>query len=446
MIKERVKSFILVILVIFTLVLAERILVDEKLWPTGYNFFNIGINLRKSEHSISDSLTAPERIIVNTGYQSSRFEYLRTSQEFERISQASGKILKTAFKNPARNISQIPAESWYSALTGKSVYLSYPTTFSANIFSRLLGAGNTEASFKSFSDIVIDENGIVYINDGGTFYKTETSHSEISEIIESILGESREVYSVINYSFDLNFDKEFGSQKTILSPMIPIYSESVKAEVISSHNPIEKDSNKNQRIINQILQAFSVNPNSTWKYTEADGTLVFVENTGILKISPDGVLTFTASDAGIKLSSGVGDAHEIVSSVAEFIDTVNLAIDQKAEMFITSSLDQNDVYLFNFDYTIGGVPVKYSDKNAVSVKTGDGYITEYTHILRNYEPCGYTAESPLYIEALDKIIEKYQDSMNQIDIKKMFPAYIDRFDSERLLPDWHIEIDNIVAE
>ena len=258
MIKERVKSFILVILVIFTLVLAERILVDKKLWPTGYNFFNIGINSRKSEHSISDSLTAPERIIVNTGDQSSRFEYLRNSQEFDRITLATSKILKTAFGKSARYISEVPAESWYSALTGKSVYLSYPTTFSANVFSKLSGAGNTEAPFKGFSDIVIDESGAVYINDGGTFYKTETASSEIAEIIESILTESGDVYSVINYSFDLNFDKEFGSQKTILSPMIPIYSEAVKAEAIDSYNPVIKDGEMNEKIIKQILLAFSV--------------------------------------------------------------------------------------------------------------------------------------------------------------------------------------------
>ena len=75
MMKERVKSFILVILVAFSLVLAEKILVDEKLWPTGYNFFSIGKNLKKPDQSVADNLAAPERIIVNTGYQSSRFEY-----------------------------------------------------------------------------------------------------------------------------------------------------------------------------------------------------------------------------------------------------------------------------------------------------------------------------------------------------------------------------------
>ena len=123
MMKERLKSFILVILVAFSLVLAEKILVDEKLWPTGYNFFSITANLKKADHSATDNLIVPERIIVNTGYQSSRFEYLRSSPEFTEIYDVAGKILKTAFSNSARNITQVSSENWYSALTGKSIYL-----------------------------------------------------------------------------------------------------------------------------------------------------------------------------------------------------------------------------------------------------------------------------------------------------------------------------------
>lgn len=447
MIKERVKSFILITLVIFTLVMAERILVDKKLWPTGYNFFNIGANIRKTDRAAVDNLTTPERIIVNTGYQSSRFEYLRSSDEFKDIFSKANNILKTAFSKSSRDISKVSADSWYSALTGKSLYLSYPTTFSAEIFSDLIGVGEIEAPFKSFSDIVIGESGTVYINDSSTIYKIETSSTEIAEIIQTSLDADTEKQSVINYAFDLNFDKEFGSQKTILSPMIPIYSEVVEAEVIVSENPVIKDDEINQKAVNEILTAFSINPNSMWRYTEADGTLVFVENTGILKISTNGILTFTASDTGISLSNQDSyDTSETVSAIAKFIDNINSAINQGAEMSITSPLTDENIQDFTFDYNVGGIPVKYINKSAVSVTVKNGYITDYSQILRCYKPCGYNDCSPLYIEALDNIIAKYQDSMNQINIKKMLPAYIDDLENGKKTPDWYIEIDNIVAE
>ncbi len=447
MMKERLKSFILVILVAFSLVLAEKILVDEKLWPTGYNFFSMRTNLKKADRSVADNLTAPERIIVNTGYQSSRFEYLRTSEEFDEIYSVASKLLKTAFSKPGRNVSQVSSENWYSALTGKSIYLAFPTSYSAKNFAGLLGINRNELSFKSFSDIVIEENGNVYINDSDTFYKIENSAQEISTIIENVLKTGTENQSVINYSFDLNFDKEFGSQKTILAPMIPIYSDAVAADIVYSENPVMKDGEINQRAVNQILSAFSVNPNSMWRYTEADGTLVFVENTGILKISPAGILTYTASDNGIMLSSRASSvAYENVVQVAEFIDTIGLSINQKAEMSVTSPLTEDNTQIFTFDYSVGGIPVKYAENSAVKVTVQNGYITEYSQILRRYSPQNHTGFTPVYIEALDNIIAKYQSSMNQINIKKMFPAYIDDLSGGEISPDWYIEIDNVVAQ
>lgn len=447
MIKERVKSIILVILVIFTLVLAERILVDKKLWPTGYNFFSIGRNSDKNSGSVSDNLLLPDRIIVNTGYQSSRFEYLQDSEDFHKIHTITSELLKSAFKTSSKNISQISSESWYSALTSKSVYLSYSGSFSAENFAGLMNIENTEATFDNFCDIVISETGNVYINDNGTFYKIDVSSSEIAPLIEEVLHKNENSQSVINYSFDLNFDKEFGSQKTILSPMIPIYFDTVEAEAVVSENPLFKDGEIDQKTVNSLLSAFSVNPNSTWRYTEADGTVVFVENTGVLKITPTGVLSFTATDTGLNLSSQFSaNSYETASSVAGFIDTVNTAIEQDAELMLTSSLTGTSTEQFTFDYNVGGIPVKYHDGNAVSVTVKDGYITEYIQVLRRYSPQGYATQLPMYFEALDLVIAEYQDSMNQINIKKMFPAYIDKGVNGETTPDWYIEIDNVIAE
>ena len=115
-------------------------------------------------------------------------------------------------------------------------------------------------------------------------------------------------------------------------------------------------------------------------------------------------------------------------------------------MSLTSPLTSTNTSSFTFDYTMGGIPVKYDGTSAVSVTVSNGYITEYSHILRLYTPCGYKEMSPLYFEALDNIIAKYQDSMNQMNIKRMFPAYIDNLESGNKTPDWYIEIDNIVAD
>jgi len=439
--KERVKSIILVILVIFTLVLAERILVDKKLWPEGYNFFNIGKKQTDSGISVSDNLILPDRIIINTGDQTSRFEYLRTSGNFKKIHNTANDVLKIAFSAPAKNISRVPAASWYSALTGKSAYLSYPGSFSAQNFAGLMGINRTEASFSNFCHIVISESGSVFIDDNGTFYKIETSSDAMASIIDSVAKKNQNSESVINYSFDLNFDKEFGSQKTILSPMIPIYSEAVKTDVIVAENPLLTDGEIDQETVDALLTAFSVNPNSIWRYTEADGTVVFVENTGVLKISPDGILTWTATEAGISLSGQFSATpYENASAVASFIDNVNSVTGQDAQMSLTSPLTGNNTEKFTFDYNINGIPVKFNSRSAVSVTVKDGYIVEYSQVLRRYSSTGDKASSPFFFEALDEVIAKHQN-MNHINIEKMYPAYIDDLTLGEKQPDWYIEID-----
>ena len=442
--KDRVKSIILVILIIFNLVLAEKILVNERLWPSGYNLFNIRSNFRRGTDSVAEYLTLPERIIVNTGYQSSRFEYIRSSGEFGEIYETAKNIIIPALKKPQRDISSVSSEEWYSALTGKSVYLAYPSKFSAQNFAALLGI-QTELSIRGFSDIVIADSGTVFISDtdGNAFYKIDVTSAEITPIIDAALAEESDT-AVINYSFDLNFDKAFEDQKTFLSPMIPIYSAPVEAEVIESSNPVFRDGEINQKAISGILAAFSINPGTVWRYTEADGSLVFVENTGILKISPDGLLHFSATSGGLALSGA--SANSVATDVAELVGKVNSGAGCNADMYLTSPLSYDTTSELSFDYIVGGIPVRFNGINAAHITIRDGRITEYAQILRKYSPCGYTEFSPLYIETLDNIIAKYSGSMSQINITRMFPAYIDTQERGTLSPDWFVDIDNVIAE
>ncbi len=446
--KERIKSIILILLIIVNLMLAENILVDKKLWPSGYNFFNMGNVSRKSSFSLTRQLAVPEKIIINTGYQSSRFEYLRTSQEFPEIYSSVESVLKKAFTQSQKNVVSVLPDNWYSSLTSKSIYLSYPCSFSAQNFAALSGISSCELSFSGFSDIVISENGQVYINDNvaNAFFRIDISSAEISPIIQRAAETNVDDQSVINYSFEMNFDKDFGDQRTFLSPMIPIYSDPIPSEVFVSSNPVIRDNGTNHKVISGILTAFSINPNTVWRYTEADGSLVFVENNGILKISPDGILTFTASDNGIKLLDSSDETYSEVSKIAEFVDTVNAATGIGTDMLLTSSLTTGAVQHLTFDYTADGLPIKFNDTSAVSATIQNGYLTAYSQILRKYTSAGYLAQSPLYIEALDKVIARYQDSMSQINIIKMYPAYIDDLSIGEKTPDWFINIDNILAQ
>lgn len=444
--KERIKSIVLIFLIITNLVLADKILVNKKLWLSGYNFFaNMRNSSKKTGTQVSENLALPEKITVNTGYQSSRLIYNRNSDDFSEIFSSVCETLKQAFSS--RNITSVTRDDWYSVLSAQSVYLSYPCAFSSKIYAEILGINSCELNLASFSDIAVSDTGNVYFNDSNGFYRVTTSSVGVNEIIQRAADKQTDENAVINYSFDLNFDKDPGEQKTVLDPMILIYSAPFRAHKLSAQNPVFTDGAVNSRNIEKLLSAFSIAPNSVRRYTEADGSLVFVENNGILKISTDGILTFTASGTGLRFSkSDVNDAYSAASRLASFVDNVNSAVGISTDMCVTSPLSQDTLHTFTLDWLADGLPVKYSSGNAVSVEISGNYITSYRQILRNYTLLSDIEESAMYIEALDSIIAKYQNSMNEIHIRQMYPAYSDDLSEGEKSADWYIDIDNVIAE
>ncbi|MBE7015468.1 MAG: hypothetical protein E7417_01430 [Ruminococcaceae bacterium] len=442
--KEHFKNVILITLIITNFMLSQRIFADKKLWLFGYNFFsNIGYTQKNDDLYTTLNLDVPEKIFVNTGYQSSRFCYLRAHDNFEKIYSGIESAILKAFSSPEKNIAPVSEDMWYSVLTGKSFYIVFGGEYSSQLYANLLGVTNTGLNIPAFSHIAISEEGNFYIKDNknNTYFRVNSVSNEIKTMIEQITTENENVESVINYSYELNFDKAFSDQKTFIAPLVAVYPSPLNSSTLWSENPLIKGEEINYSLIEKILSAFSINPNTVRRYTEADGTLVFVENNGILRISTDGTLNFTANDTGIKLPSG----KSALVSLSQFIDTINSAYSGRNEMTITSSANTESTD-YSFDYIIQGLPVKFKDKNAVNAKVSGGYLKEYTHILRKYTPTNNYIITPTFIESLDQTILSYQDSMKEIHIMKMYPAYNDSMIPGEIIQDWHIEINDIIAQ
>ena len=79
--KETLKTIVLVLLVLSSIILTANNWFSEKLWPDGYNFFsNIGfsklytniISYFHDDDEYKIQAVAPEKIIINTGDQTTR--------------------------------------------------------------------------------------------------------------------------------------------------------------------------------------------------------------------------------------------------------------------------------------------------------------------------------------------------------------------------------------
>ncbi|MCX7715284.1 MAG: hypothetical protein N2171_06125 [Clostridia bacterium] len=455
--KERIKSIVLVLLVFSNFALGGRIWINEKLWPDGYNFFaNIQnsyivkavsdiFDFNGSAYVSKTHIIAPDKIIVNTGYQTTRFALNANHEMFKNANDVASEILSDAMSSTSKMISPITEEQWYSVLSGKSMYLVYNIEYDTSLFSQFLGIKGAEiSSFTDrISDIVISADNaispVVYIRNSktGSYFKISTSASKNK--LESVLDYFQQSFdeensAVINYSFDLLFDKAFGNQKVILNSMIPIFNNPQKFEVIESANPMLKaDNTFNSSTIDKLLNIFDINPTTMSRYTEANGTIVFVENDAILKLSPEGVLEYNSklTQSGVKLAN-ISSAYNTICLAADFMDEISAAVASNKNLYISSDLTddfiKNETMNICFDYRANGIPVSLNTENlghAVNMQIENGYLKNYVQIFRTYSNTGSQAETPLYIEALDKAIQKYSKDGEQLVIEKLYTAYRD---------------------
>jgi len=459
--KEQVKTFSLIILVVINFALGTKILIDKKLWPSGYNFFIslenselLNVFKRGNDRKLTKThLTMPQQIIVNTGDQTSRIAVNPNEAIFEDLYNTSNEILPAFLRADSDEIFFAEKNELLSALSRQSLCLNYAVPYETKLFGDFFGLDSSALSefVKSVSTIIISTDNTVFFEDydSGHFYKSELKYNsdKLVSVIKKAQSSVVNSSGIINYAADLKFDEAFGLNKAVLSPAVPVYSTTIKKPYLTATNPISSDGIYISReIINEILPIFRINPNTARSYPEVNGTLVFVENNGILKISPDGVLSYQSTDSnGFPLS--VGDSYvETLGAVADFTDKVNSSCISSYNLYLSSPLDSNSNTI-TFDYMSGGIPVNIDIKNfnhAITAEIKNGSLLRYTQVLRSYTPSETLYDAPVYIDALDMAIENYSQSLNRIEIKKMNLIYKDNGLPEPTLPVWHTEAKSII--
>ena len=461
--KERVKNLVLVFLIAMNFILGSRILFERKLWPSGYNFFSNannfeitsilqGIKNHFTDNKIYKSrLLSPEKILINTGDQTTRLSLNPSDAEFNEILEEAYAVLQKAFSDNTVTPSTIARDEFYSALGSNSIYLEYAADYSPPLFARLIGT-TADAPINitdGFSQVVISYSPrtSVYLTnvDNDEFYKINVNKSSENMVIK--IGECVEnrqgVHPVINYSFDLKFDQPFGAQKTTINPLVQIYSTSENYPVIEAKNPIQNnDGYVNEDIVNNILKVFDINPNTMSRYTLAGGTTVFVENNATLKIDKNGYLEYEATVNQTEPK----DAYSAISDVSELADGVNKAIRNENAMTLSSvpATSNGNVAL---DYMAGGLRVKIESdamSHGVEAVIENGNIKSYKQLIRCYEVTGKDSQPMEFLAALDTAISEYSKSMNEIYINKMYVGYSDDMIDGEKNAVWVVDVDNII--
>lgn len=451
---ERLKSILLVILVISSIILTANKWFDEELWPEGYNFFSdVKIRLAgdntKDKFSPNEEILRPTKIIVNN--LSSHVLYTKSSENYEEISREITSILSASLKSD--KISEVENEEWNNLLKLKSCYFSYPVMYDASYFASQLSTIYS-GKVKYFKEFIVTEDSRIptlshlYLKDSVSQTVERIIVDYDTKMIDKFIEQAKNENSEISYySFELNFDTEAESKIkdhviierdvliNISEKYLPALSE------INSFKNIAYDSS----LYTDILSYFRFNTSGIRKYVESDNSMVFVENYGTLKLHSNGVLEYKSNDKtkGIKLDNT--SVNACLNSCITFVNGAADLMEKNSLMYYEISSDIHDIqslsFNMTFDYYINDSKIiindkRYSTKNAISVEVENGAIVSYTQVFNSYEPYQAPISCGSAINAIDNLESDIAPEGEKIT--DIFTAYC--YDKQGIwIPLWYIK-------
>jgi hypothetical protein len=468
--KERIKSVILVLLIVNCIQLTGQIWLDEKLWPSGYNFFHsmedlplIGSliqSLDKSSQEISSSMlydTAiqPKNLVVNVGatrevYSSSHSLYAPTLEYMK-------SILSSLLSTSSPQSTVISMDQFESLFRGNSIYMDFGFTIDGNNLAKFCGLSASALQFPTLSGILFvsdtfSNDVLVCVLDQGTGtitqYWSGIKSSDFLSYIDQLPMGQQQGYT---FAFEVNLDKQTTDtgveQKVVLDPFVMLPMSPSSSQNMIAHNYLS-DLETIGQIADHIVTAFGYNSSSLRKTVTQEGVVSYVENSATVRVHPDGLVEYNAVSAGrgIPLSASNPTAQQAVSAVLDVAKEVwaSINVEEIPEVHLQSDLidSSGDSYIVGLSYYFNGTPIFTQSNNgkpAIYAEISNGQIQSFQMMLFTYEQAEGESEVIPVLTAIDRLFEYYQDMPDEITIQTIFECYVPR-ENEAASVQWAMEI------
>lgn len=448
--KERIKTLLLTVLVLSSIVFSGQIWFDKKLWPDGYDFFSVyeGTFIEKigrlfykepapltiNETGALDSVFSPKTIYLT--YADGRLSFNTTQEEGKEITSVFNNIIKTALSS--NTYIEITESEWQSQLSARSIYADYSVPISFRAFGQFLDLSNVSITgMTSFDQVVIvpDEFSV---NTVPVLFRDRESKKQIkilttmdkSMVSEILSNHEMDVKLNLSYAFDMNLDTRIEGegmehQKVIFDSYILLPLDPIRMNVIEN-KPVDLQNNET---LDNVLKVFEYNPHTVKRFTETNDSILFVDTDSTLRIRKDGYLEYKASDSSKGLK--IGNDRELTTAVvgsAQLIDNLLgcFPMNESTKLFINSPLnDDNEqsTYTFHFDYLFNGTPI-VSDGHAATVEVSGGNIISLKVYIKNYEEIEEGSFSNAQ-DAIDRLYLQYASEYSEVYIQEFYPGYRD---------------------
>ena len=475
--KEHLKSIILIALVISSLIFTSQIWFNEKLWPEGYNFF-VGMRVSafdkiasffgadtEPEKHTSAKILSPLHLAVYTvkDFDHAMAVLNESSDNYSYINEYVTNTISYALARDAKGITRVDESIWRKALFTRGIYVDYGVTYKSASFLQLMGTASSPiteyaSSLRRFiitSDDSLVSDVSVYLIDeaSGSFYKISTGLDK-NTLTANIAMFADEASANKRFSYSIGADVSAGmAGEVVFAPYLILDDEKSQYKTILSVNPVMRsnDASISAHMLDRIFKAFSINPKTVRKSVIADGSTVFVHGQATLKISPDGVLSYTtaAGGKGLTVTSSApssASSADVLSGSRELLEAVAGSIinSDGTRLYLSNLSEEQNRITADFDYMCSGVPVifgaGYKGQHAVTIEFENGYLKNYRQILRRYEVSDNVFSVNSTYDA--NIFSSLSEQERRGGISEMFVAYKDDGSAGEKLPSWFVKLEN----
>lgn len=349
------------------------------------------------------------------------------------------------------------------------VYISYPYHRFPKLAGQMFENPSSKLSevISSFKKLILlpaekEGDGILaYIKDEKTneVFKMQTSvpSSGLYKLLDSVKRLDDKLCT-FSYELNLNSLKENTIDKkisTYLRPDIIIPSKAQYLPNISITPPEEFEKLKlgftKEGISSKILNSFGFKDSYIRQYINSDNTLVCVSDNATLKLSPDGVLEYSAVSkrGGVNLMGSTKLSVEnsyllSFTGVSRIINAVMPLADNDEKTFKIRLTDlqaesfEVSEYKFMFDYYLNGTRIIPGLYHAIEATTVDGYLTSMRIDLKTFRNTSEKSAVESLISAIDKFCED-KKTEGAISVSECIRCYRPKNDKSLFSAGWLVK-------
>ena len=463
--KERIKDFVLIVLVISSLFLTGKIWFNENLWPEGFNLFSaieskVASWFAPQQEQQAQSALAPMHLVAYTIKDSDHASIALTdaNEHFKTVESFCNLTISDAVAQPQENIAAVDEEAWKNALFNNGLFIDYGSDIPSSIFTSLLSGNEQSALGTVCTDVryviltaegnVVSDISVYIKSSNGACVKITTTRPK-KELTDTLALLNDYVSPTNRFSFFIGADTATGDMGEVLfHPYMLLTENETALSGIQPQNPVYKaEASIDQSKLERLLRYFNINPKTAKRYTDAEENTVFLQNQATLKISKSGLIEYTvaAGGKGLALSEQSNPSISTLSRNGTTLanDVYSIFTDTPSNLYLNTFTEQDGQYALGMDYRISGTKVVTDLENghAVELEIKDGYVKKFTILLRKYAPSTNTYTLPSTYAAVDKMFTNISNTTPNTMIENMFIGYYDNGTDGEIKPLWFVKLE-----